>query len=103
DARFRTRGEFSAKLFVAEARSVAKAGEDQLEGTRIGDVELDFLAALVALAISGTFIGDGRERAGAPETEQLVGGFEFGNAAVRAAIKDAVAFKSAGLEEDVAL
>src|SRR5271167_1933932 len=59
EARFRERGELGAEFFVEEARGVAEAGEDKLEGVRVGNVELNFFAALVALAVGGTFICDG--------------------------------------------
>jgi len=67
------RGEFRPVLFVAEARRVAETIEDQLKGGRVGDIELDLLAALIALPGGRTFICDGGPGPGSPETQKLIG------------------------------
>ena len=82
----------SAELFVTEDWLVPEAVKYQGEGAGIGHLEFDFLAALVAVARGGTFIGDhgalgpfrrsglaqaqdpvGLSKRGGGEVEELVG------------------------------
>ena len=50
--------EFGAVLLITEAGMVPQAFEYQRKGVRIGNVEFDFLAALVNFAAGVTFICD---------------------------------------------
>jgi hypothetical protein len=90
--------EFGPELFIAESRSVSQAIQNKFEGVGVGNVELDLFAALVTLAGCRTFISNGGVGAGAPQAEKLIGGAQFGGAA----IENPVAFESTGLEDWIA-